>query len=120
VLRYRLYAVRIFVTDWQRAVDFYRYTLDMPLAYDSEEQGWAELAVDGAHLALDRAEPGDADLVGRFVGASLQVPDVAATYQLLRTRGVEFLGPPEKQEWGGTLAHFKDPDGNVLTLLGAS
>ena len=31
---------------------------------------------------------------------------------------VEFLAPPEKQPWCGSLAHFRDPDGNVLTLLG--
>jgi len=24
----------------------------------------------------------------------------------------------QKQEWGGTLAHFEDPAGNVLTLFG--
>ena len=27
-------------------------------------------------------------------------------------------GPPEKQFWGGSLAHFRDPAGNTLTLLG--
>jgi predicted enzyme related to lactoylglutathione lyase len=33
-------------------------------------------------------------------------------------KGVHFTAPPEKQEWGGTLAHFEDPAGNVLTLVG--
>jgi len=51
---------------------------------------------------------------------SLQVDDVPATYAELRARGVDFVGPPEKQSWGGTLAHFRDPDGNVLTLFGRS
>ena len=32
--------------------------------------------------------------------------------------GVVFLGPPERQAWGGVLGHFKDTSGNVLTLLG--
>jgi hypothetical protein len=31
---------------------------------------------------------------------------------------VVFDGPPERQIWGGTLAHFRDHAGNVLTLLG--
>jgi len=26
--------------------------------------------------------------------------------------------PPEKQYWGGILAEFRDPDGNVVTLVG--
>jgi predicted enzyme related to lactoylglutathione lyase len=30
------------------------------------------------------------------------------------------LAPPEKQPWGGIVAHFRDPDGNVITLLGST
>jgi len=55
--------------------------------------------------------------VGRFVGVTLMVDDIAETYARLTSRGVEFTGRPEKQHWGGTLAHFKDLDGNVLTLM---
>jgi hypothetical protein len=36
----------------------------------------------------------------------------------IRLRGVEFLSPPERQPSNGTLAHLRDPDGNILTLLG--
>ncbi len=42
---------------------------------------------------------------------------MAESYAELRARGVEFLAPPEQQPWGGVLAHFRDPDPNVLTLL---
>jgi len=118
---WRLYAVRIFVSDWNRALDFYTKTLEMPIAFADEAMGWAELGIDGSHLALERAAPGDAEsaeYVGRFVGVSLQVPSVAECYAELSARGVEFLAPPERQPWGGVLAHFRDPDGNVLTLLG--
>jgi len=41
------------------------------------------------------------------------------TYRALVARGVEFVGPQEPQAWGGVLAHLRDPDGNVLTLLGS-
>jgi uncharacterized glyoxalase superfamily protein PhnB len=46
------------------------------------------------------------------------VADIAGLYENLRSRGVEFLAPPEQQPWGGALAHLRDPDGNILTLLG--
>jgi len=49
-------------------------------------------------LALERVEASDDEgraLVGRFVGVSLQVPDIGATYRALVARGVEFVGPPE-------------------------
>ena len=40
------------------------------------------------------------------------------TWRFLTGKGVVFTEPPEKQQWGGTIAHFRDPDGNILTLLG--
>lgn len=36
----------------------------------------------------------------------------------MRSRGVHFTDPPEEQPCGGSLAHFPDPVGNILTLLG--
>jgi len=30
------------------------------------------------------------------------------------------IEPPEKQPWGGILAPFRDPDGNVLTLAASA
>jgi len=115
----RLSYVRVFVRDWPRALHFYGETLGIPFAFKSEEMGWAQLATGVAQLALERFTPGEEeDLVGRFLGVSLAVEDIDATYEELRGRGVEFLSPPERMPWGGVLAHFRDPDGNVLTLIG--
>jgi predicted enzyme related to lactoylglutathione lyase len=117
---YKLFAVRVFVGDWDRAVRFCTETLGIPAAYRSDEMGWAQLATGESQLALERVAPGGAevgDLVGRFVGVSLQVEDIEASDKVLVERGVEFVAPPEKQPWGGVLAHFRDPDGNVITLL---
>jgi predicted enzyme related to lactoylglutathione lyase len=118
---YKLYGVRAFVTDWEKTLEFYSETLGMPIAFAGPEAGRAELDSGAAHPALERVDPSDAeaaDLTGRFVAVSLQVEDIQATYEELATRGVEFLGPPEEQPWGGVLAHLRDPEGNVLTLLG--
>ena len=60
----------------------------------------------------------DPEHVGRFVGVSISVSDIEAAYNELSAKGVAFLAAPEKMPWGGTLAHFRDPSGNVLTLLG--
>jgi len=120
-VEYKLFAVRVFVTDWDRAIRFYSETLGMPVAFRSDEIGWAQMATGEGQLALERVDPSDQEgqaLIGRFVGVSLQVSDILMTYQTLAERGVEFLAPPEKQPWGGMLAHLRDPDGNILTLLG--
>ena len=123
-LGYRLLLVRVFVRDFERAVRFYSETLGMKLSHRSDEMGWAQLALAGADIGLERdrgeRENGDdEDMVGRVVGVSLAVEDIQQTYEVLRARGVEFLRPPAKMPWGGVLAHFKDPDGNVLTLVGS-
>lgn len=122
-ITYRLFVVRIFVTDWEQALNFYTEALGIPTTFRSDEMGWAQLDTGEGQLALERVRPDDREgreLVGRFLGASLQVEDIDAVYTTLAGRGVVFEGPPEKQPWGGDLAHLKDPDGNVITLLGSA
>lgn len=117
---YKLYAVRVFVRDWDRALAFYTETLGIETTFRSDEMGWAQLATGEGQIAIDRADPDDEEsqgLVGRFVRVSLAVPDLQETYKTLVERGVEFLHAPAQQPWGGTITHFRDPDGNVLTLL---
>ncbi len=117
----KLYAVRVFVRDWESACDFYENTLELPVKYKEPALGWAEFDIGGPSLGLEQVAENDEEgkaLVGRFVGMSLQVDDIDAVYKDLTEKGVEFTGPPTKQDWGGTLAHLKDPAGNILTLLG--
>ena len=118
----KLYAVRIFTTDWDRSVDFYREVIGLPLTFANQAFAWAEFDLGGARLGIEGIDAGTPDakidaLVGRFVGVSLAVDDIALVYSQLTDKGVAFTAPPETQPWGGTLAHFKDPDDNVLTLL---
>ena len=119
---YELNAVRVFVTDFDRALAFYTESLGMRAAFASAETGWAQFETGAAQLAIEKVDPGDAEgaeLVGRFVSVSLRVDDLQSTYETLRARGVDFVETPEKQPWGGILAHLRDPDGNILTLLEA-
>jgi uncharacterized glyoxalase superfamily protein PhnB len=118
---YKLYLIRVFSFKWEESRDFYKNTVGFPLQSEDEVLGWAQFDLGSAHLAIERCDPGDQEsneLVGRFVGTSIAVEDIQAVYQSLRSKGVEFTSPPEQQSWGGTLAHFKDPDGNIITLFG--
>ncbi|MGF1503100.1 MAG: VOC family protein [Paracoccaceae bacterium] len=108
-----LYGVRIFVSDIGAAARFYGETLGLAVAWDAGDAvGFAA----GAGVLIVEQER-DPALVGRFVGVSLMVEDIARRHRDLSERGVAFLGPPERQPWGGTLAHFRDPSGNVITLV---
>ena len=116
----KLYNIRVFVRDWDTACEFYEHTLKLPLKYKNPQLGWAEFDVGGPSLGIERVDNDDREgqeLVGQFLGISLQIDDIASTYKHLTDRGVEFTQPPEQQPWGGRLTHFRDPAGNVLTLL---
>ena len=121
-MNFKLYAVRVFALDWDAVTAFYRETLELPEKFSDRDMGWAEFDLGGPSLAVEQTSPADAEsegLNGRFLGVSLAVDDMEGVYERLVERGVSFLGPPTRQPWGGVLAHFRDPEGNVITLLGS-
>jgi uncharacterized glyoxalase superfamily protein PhnB len=120
-MTYRLYLIRVFTLRWEETLAFYRDVIGFPVVFADADMGWAQFDLGSAGIGLERCDPDDretANLVGRFVGTSVEVDDIDAVFSELSSKGVEFIGPPEKQPWGATLAHFKDPDGNVQTLIG--
>jgi catechol 2,3-dioxygenase-like lactoylglutathione lyase family enzyme len=109
-------AVRVFTTKLDVARKFYEHKLGLGQLADCE--GVAIFDTGQAKLILEHVDANDpeaSELVGRFAGFSFTVTDMAAARGDLRS--VEWVAPPERQAWGGVLAHFKDPDGNVLTLV---
>jgi lactoylglutathione lyase len=111
-------AVRVFTTKLHDARLFYRDTLGLPEIFANDTvamfgTGQAKLIVEYA----DPSVPEAAGLVGRFTAFSFTVANMEATLNSLRPRSIEWLGVPELQSWGGVLSHFKDPDGNILTLV---
>ncbi|HIG42805.1 MAG: VOC family protein [bacterium] len=121
-MKFTIYAQRVFSFKFAESVEFYKDTIGLPVKFEGMDMGWVEFDLGGASLAIERQDPESEEsqsYVGRYVGISIQVKDIDVVYKELLERGVEFLGPPAKQPWGGLLAHFKDPDENVITLLGS-
>ncbi len=111
-------AVRLFTFDLARAVAFYEGALGLQKVFQQDgvamfETGQAKLLVELA----ERNDPEQRALVGRFAGLSFTVADAGAAHAELAGKGVRFEAPPQSQDWGGVLAHFADPDGNLLTLV---
>lgn len=106
--------VNIFVTDFGRAVDFFSKTLGLKLTMREDKFGYASF--DGGNISFAIAETDDPSLVGKHTGIGFIVDDIDKAYDEMKAKGVEFSMPPTKQPWGGTLALFKDPEGNVFYL----
>ncbi|MGI9407159.1 MAG: VOC family protein [Hyphomicrobiaceae bacterium] len=116
----RLNAVRVFVDDFAAAHSFYGNVLGLPVKWQhgSSAAGF-DVGVDLIVETVTKNEaPEDYALIGQFVGCSLEVDDIEATYAALTQKDVRFTGPPQRQYWGGVLAHFEDTSGNILTLVG--
>jgi predicted enzyme related to lactoylglutathione lyase len=47
----------------------------------------------------------------------LQVPDLAAAHDELRTKGVDVVRPPVKEPWGLLEMWITDPDGTPIVLV---
>ncbi len=109
-----IYSVAIFVTDIERATEFYRDRLGLPVA----KQGafGAEFFDDGTRIGVHPAVHPDAKaLVGRHTGITLYVSGLLHYCGELHERGVRFVTEPTQQAWG-IMAMVADPDGNMLAL----
>jgi predicted enzyme related to lactoylglutathione lyase len=114
----------VFVTDQERALEFYVDKLGLEKRIDGmEEEGgrrFVVVAPADSHLGLAISEGSDNDgtaaKVGGFSGIVLGTSDVEATHRELAERGVRFVEEPVRQPWGAMQALILDPDENVLAL----
>jgi predicted enzyme related to lactoylglutathione lyase len=111
----------LYVGDFAGAFAFYADTLGLKAITGGAAESYAVFDTGGAQLALERIAPNHpayGELVGRFAGISFMVDDLAAFHAAHVAKGVEFMAPPQKQSWGGGIAHFRDPAGNILSVVG--
>jgi catechol 2,3-dioxygenase-like lactoylglutathione lyase family enzyme len=116
-------SVGIYVSDQQRAVDFFTEKLgcelvvDAPMGEGPEAARWIEVKLprDETKLILFTPE-GQEDRVGTFSNVIFHCDDIQKTHEELSARGVEFPTPPERAPWGQWWAVFADPDGNKYGL----
>jgi catechol 2,3-dioxygenase-like lactoylglutathione lyase family enzyme len=105
--------VTLFVRDLKRSVRFYVETLGMKLVEEGGS-GWAVVdAGDGFRIGLH--EGGEVAGRGAFaptVGLYPKIP-IREAMAVFENRGVTF---DTKDDGPVTLAHFRDPDDNVLYL----
>ena len=111
--------VSIPVRNQDVALKFYTEKLGFKVATDQPfgpGQRWIELRIPGADTALALfTPPGQENRIGGFQPMTFWCDDVFATAEILKSKGVELAAEPKKEVWG-TMAKFRDPDGNEFVF----
>jgi len=113
----RLWLTMIYVSDMDRALEFYHQTLGLPVAlvakmFNHAEVGPEEpLAKIGIHAGRKKSKR------KRRTGIVFDTDDIYSLYERLRKQGVKFTLKPTKMPWGGIVADFLDPDNNELEVV---
>jgi methylmalonyl-CoA/ethylmalonyl-CoA epimerase len=114
----KLVQVALTVGDLERSRNFYRDTLGLPLLFEAGSMMFFDLV--GIRLLLGTENPAGAP------GGSVlyfDAPDIDTLGPALEAKGVTFLGPAQVVQRTDThelkIRAFRDPDGNVLELMGS-
>ena len=111
--------VGIPVRDQDVALKFYTEAMGLKVVTDqpfTETQRWIELLIPGADTGLALFTPeGHEHRIGEFQSISFWCDDVFTTARTLKQKGVTFAQEPKSEPWG-SMAIFKDPDGNQFAL----
>jgi predicted enzyme related to lactoylglutathione lyase len=101
--------------DFERAVEFYGETLELPELKRYGRMPGVEFETGNLTLAIIESSAFGQEFKANANGIALQVEDVEAARALLEERGVEFVA--DTIDSGVChMAFFKDPDGNSLLL----
>ena len=108
--------VIIWTDSMERLLPFYRDKLG--LTPHSVHADFASFSFGEVRLSIGL----HSQIVGRNkepqrIMVNLGTKHIEDLYRSLTKRGVEFVRPPELEHWGGWVATFRDPDGNLLQLL---
>lgn len=109
--------VSIPTRDQDKSLAFYTEKLGFKLVTDQphdENQRWIEMRIRGSDTRFVLFTM-DESRIGAFFNGALACDNVQKTYEELKARGVEFIGPPKQEEWG-VFVILKDIDGNQFLL----
>ncbi len=108
--------VNVGVRDFKKGLTFYRDVLGLPVRIADEAFSYASFDTGAVPFAIAAGGEDKGGSEDRHTGIGFCVPDVDAAYRDLAAKGVRFTMTPSKQPWGGYMAMFADPDGNIFYL----
>jgi lactoylglutathione lyase len=116
---------RLLVNNYKDCYEFYREVLDFPCTWGDESSNYAQFTVGATQLAifekqqmLEDIVKSSPDLEQNMFQAMLifRVVNVDQKYEELKSK-VPFINEPhDRKDWGIRVAHFKDPEGNLIEI----
>lgn len=109
------FTVNLTSEDPGRLVAFYRDVVGLP---ENTQIGEGAFEVAGATLIVDgHSETKGAAKEPQRVLIDFSVDDLRAEQERLEAQKVRFIRRAGREEWGGLISTFLDPDGNYCQLL---
>jgi catechol 2,3-dioxygenase-like lactoylglutathione lyase family enzyme len=126
----KLSDVRLLVKDFDKSLQFYTEKLGFERLFNTNDFEGFKVSDSGVYLAIFVSDY-QAMAVGNIskslpttdyrekLEVAFSVRNVDASYNALKAKGVEFINEPFDWECAGIrCVHFRDPDGNLLSLVG--
>ncbi len=113
----RVWVSSVSVSNFDRALEFYRDALGFPVRLEARNFGWMEVGPEEplCKIGLSLSEEPKEGITP--TGIVLEVEDMGAFAERLRAHGVKFTREPVERPWGGVVADFLDPDGNEIEAV---
>nr|MDH3099895.1 VOC family protein [Bacillus velezensis]WGE01128.1 VOC family protein [Bacillus velezensis] len=123
----KLPQIRLLVNDFKKSVEFYKDLLGLPISWLEKEMEYAlfdngETKIEllsrenMAEIVGEERKSLDGDAQSRFL-LQFKVEDVDKTYDYLHKQGIKCVNEPhDRQEWRARVAHFRDPDNNLIEI----
>ena len=123
-----LNCIRLMVKDFDSCFRFYSETLALKVTWGKPGGVYASfdiglpsgLSIFKSDLMAEALGNADKALPSGFRDRSaiiIKVTDIDETWKELSSRGVKFISKPKEMPgWGMRVAHFRDPEGNLLEI----
>jgi len=111
-----IHAIMLGVREMAPALAFYRDTLGLKVKMQE-----AQIALLEAGPITLGLSPGHIRMAPQVAGATevvFRVDNVRGVRKALAARGITFLSEPRQATSTDWVAHFKDPDGHLLSIFG--
>lgn len=120
--------IRLLVNDFDKCFTFYHDILGLECTWGKPGDNFASFNIGNPSglslfkaelmsIAINNTEAKKNEILQDKIAIVVQVDNLNKTYNSLQNQGVKFLTEPKDMPaWGISVAHFRDPENNLIEL----